>query len=112
MAITDLLPSLNENSAHVVKCYNYPNSAQWTDFDPFMSNVDPKLSEITEKNGAVTIPEEVDAFQFVDDHLENPMGLESSGIFFKTRMMPSFEEATNWVPGEEDVETFNAMNAT
>ena len=67
----DLPMSLLENSEHVVKCYNYLNSDIWADFDPFMSNLYPTMSQITEINETLTRAEEEEAFQFVDDQLEN-----------------------------------------
>ena len=33
---------------HVVKCFNYPNSNEVDDFDPFLSTLDSTLSQVTE----------------------------------------------------------------
>ena len=62
VATEDLPVSLLEYSAHIIKCYNYPDSDKWADFDPFMSNIDPTMSQITEINETLTRTEEEEVF--------------------------------------------------
>jgi len=54
-----------KNIKKLIKCYNYPDSDKWADFDPFMSNIDPTMSQITEINETLTRSEEEEVFQFV-----------------------------------------------
>ncbi len=44
------IPEEYSQAAHVVRCMNYPDSNEVTDFDPFTSNLDTTMSQVTDIN--------------------------------------------------------------
>ena len=52
-----------------IQCRNYPNSDEKEDFDPFHSNLDATLSQITDINTHFPSDDEDDIFDFVLDNV-------------------------------------------
>jgi len=104
------LPELfKEPPPHVVMCYNYPNSDKMHDFDPFALILDGSMTQLTENEVQLTLPDEEDLFMYVNQNLEESSNENHKSGSFYSQMLPSFREASNWVMAEEDVSTFNEM---
>ena len=51
--------------------WKYPDSNQMEDFDPFHSNLDSTMSQITDINTQITSDDDDDFFDFVSDNVLN-----------------------------------------
>ena len=56
------IPEDYNETAHIVKCRNYPNSDDMEDFDPFHSNLDSTMSQITDINTQLSSDDDDDIF--------------------------------------------------
>ena len=65
----DPVPHEYNKFPHIVKCGNYPDSDEMEDFDPFHSNLDSTMSQITDINTQITSDDDEDIFDFVSDNV-------------------------------------------
>ena len=65
----DPVPQEYNEFPHIVKCGNYPDSDEIEDFDPFHSNLDSTMSQITDINTQITSDDDEDIFYFVSDNV-------------------------------------------
>ena len=56
------LPDTYKEEGHVVKCKNYPDSNEVSDFDPFHSNLDGTMSQVTDVNTQMESDDEDNIF--------------------------------------------------
>ena len=54
---------------YIIKCGNYPTLDEMEDFDPFHSNLDSTLFQITDINTHFSSEDEDDIFDFVSDNV-------------------------------------------
>ena len=67
------LPDEYIEEPHVVQCMNYPSSNRVPDFDPFNSNFDGTMSQLTDINTQISEDEdeeEDDVFAFINDNIK------------------------------------------
>ena len=57
VSTVDLPDYFIDVTQHVVCCYNYPDSNEMSDFDPYGSMLDPSLTQITEGEITLTDPD-------------------------------------------------------
>ena len=59
----------NKQEDHVVKCKNYPDSNELSDFDPFHSNLVGTMSQVTDVNTQMESDDEDNIFAFESDNI-------------------------------------------
>ena len=100
------IPDAYNEVTHIVKCRNYPNSDEMEDFDPFHSNLDSTMSQITDINTQLPSDEEDNIFDFVSDNVSVSSTHEKNTKSYYSQLHPNFKEAVNWISSQEDVDQF------
>ena len=103
------IPDDYNEVAHIVKCRNYPNSDQMEDFDPFHSNLDSTMSQITDINTQLSSDDEDDVFDFVSDNVSVASNHNRKTKSYYSQLHPNFKEAVNWISNQEDVDHFSKV---
>ena len=91
---------------HIVKCSNYPNSNEVSDFDPFNSNFDGTMSQVTDINTDIDGEDENNIFAFVSDNIQSTIERTKTEKTFFSQLKPNFTEAVNWITCQEEVDDF------
>ena len=96
---------------HVVRCTNYPDSDQVPDFDPFNSNFDGTLSQITNIGTQMCSDEEDEdvVLQFVSDNINASIESNQNSKSYYSQLKPNFNEAVNWITCQEEVDQFKKV---
>lgn len=106
----DIPHHIQDRNAHIVKCYNYPNSDEMSDFDPFMTHFDPTMSQVVETNNDLTQDENDDMFDFIEERMINhELTVQNKKKTFYTKMLPHFREAVNWITDDTDTTLLECM---
>ena len=106
------IPENYKELPHVVQCINYPDSNQVSDFDPFNSNLDGTMSQVTDINTQYSEYEndnENDIFAYVADNVRTSIVNEQKTKSFYAQLKPNFTEAVNWITDQEEVDQFAKM---
>ena len=110
VTLQNLPPQLIGRDAHVVKCYNYPNSDEMPDFDPFMNHLDPTMSQVCETNDDLDEEQDQNIFDFIEDRMMNhELTVQNNKKTFYGKMLPHFREAVNWMTDESDTTLLEQM---
>ena len=94
---------------HVVRCTNYPDSNKVSDFDPFNSNLDGTMSQLTDINTELSDEEnqdDGDVFAFVASNIQQTIKNDAKTKSFYAQLKPNFSEAVNWISTQDEVEEF------
>ena len=67
------LPDTYKQEGHVVKCKTYPDSNEVLDFDPFHSNLNGTISQVTDVNTQMESDDEDNIFAFVSDNINTTL---------------------------------------
>ena len=104
-----ILPDEFMEEPHVVQCMNYPDSNQVSDFDPFNSNLDGTMSQITDINTQLSDnddDEEDDVFAFVAENIRKGIENDKKTKSYYSQLKPNFTEAVHWITCQEEVDDF------
>ena len=107
-----VLPDEYREEPHVVKCMNYPDSNRVPDFDPFNSNMDGTMSQLTDINTQLSEDdgdEENDVFAFVADNIKSSIENDKKTKSYYSQLKSNFTEAVNWITCQEEVDEFAKM---
>ena len=93
---------------HVVKCMNYPNSNEVPDFDPFNSNFDGTLSQVTEIGTQMSSEDEDEGIvlQIVSENINTEVPNKNNRKSYYSQLKPNFNETVNWITCQEEVDNF------
>ena len=105
----DPIPQEYNKFPHIVKCGNYPDSDQMEDFDPFHSNLDSTMSQITDINMQITSKDDNDVFDFVSDNVSASSDTQKNSKSYYSQLHPNFKEAVNWILNQAEVDQFSTM---
>ena len=103
------IPEEYEMLPHVVRCTNYPDSKKVSDFDPFDSNFDGTMSQVTDINTQLTDGEndnDTNVFAFVTKNIRQTIKNDAETKSFYAQLKPNFMEAVNWINTQAEVEEF------
>ena len=100
------LPDTYKQEGHVVKCKNYPDSNEVSDFDPFHSNLDGTMSQVTDVNTQMESDDEDNIFAFVSDNINSTIQNTKKENSFFSQLKPNFTEAVNWIRSQDEVDAF------
>ena len=103
------IPQEYNEFPHIIKCGNYPNSDEMEDFDPFHSNLDSTISQITVINTQLSSDDEDDIFDFASDNVSVSSNPTKKMKSFYTQLHPNFKEAVNWITNQEEVDEFSKL---
>ena len=107
-----VLPDEYREEPHVVKCMNYPDSNRVPDFDPFNSNMDGTMSQLTDINTQLSEDdgeEENDVFAFVADNIKSSIENDKKTKSYYSQLKSNFTGAVNWITCQEEVDEFAKM---
>ena len=92
---------------HAVKCTNYPDSNKVPDFDPFNSNFDGTMSQVTDINTQLSDADnenEDEIFAFVSENVQQSIRNDKKNKSFYSQLKPNFSEAVNWINTQEEAD--------
>ena len=101
------IPAEYELTPHVVRCTNYPDSNKVTDFDPFNSNLDGTMSQVTDINTQLSDEgneNEDEVFAFVTENVNKSIQKDKKTKSFYSQLKPNFSEAVNWINNQEEAD--------
>ena len=103
------LPPEYEEMEYVVKCFNYPNSNNLDDFEPFLSTLDSTLSQVTEIGTQMEEENDDAVLEFVSQNVTATVTQQNKDNSFYSQLKPNFSEAVNWITSQEDVEKLKGL---
>ena len=88
------IPEEYQQIPHVVKCINYPDSNKVSEFDPFNSNFDGTISQITDINTQLSDDEEENedkVFAFVTENVTQSIQKDLKNKSYYAQLQPHGE---------------------
>ena len=101
------IPEEYKQIPHVVRCINYPDSNKVNDFDPFYSNFDGTMSQVTDINTQLSENDEDnedEVFAFVTENVKQSIKKDKKNKSFYAQLKPNFSEAVNWINNQEEAD--------
>ena len=101
------IPEEYQQIPHVVRCINYPDSNKVMDFDPFNSNFDGTMSQVTDINTELSEDDNEDedeVFAFVTENVKQSIKKDNKNKSFYAQLKPNFTEAVNWINTQEEAD--------
>ena len=88
-----------------MKCTNYPDSKEVNDFDPFSSNVDGTLSEVTRIGTQMSTGKDNDdiVLQFVKGNSNADLDNSKEKPYY-SQQKPNFTKTVNWISTQDEVD--------
>ena len=106
---TSPLPEEYQQSDHIVKCMNDPDSDKVTDFDPYNSNLNGTTSQITEIGTQLSDEDDNAISEFINSNVNETINSDFTKKSYYSQLQPNFVEAVNWITNQQDADKLKGL---